>query len=95
MSNSTLNKAKSVKNDEFYTRLEDIEKEIIHYKTHFKNAIVYCNCDNPKYSNFWRYFHINFTSLGLKKLMATHLSTKNSPACLMEYIGGGTIPMLQ
>lgn len=102
MSNSTLNKAKSVKNDEFYTRLEDIEKEIIHYKKHFKNAIVYCNCDNPKHSNFWRYFHINFTNLGLKKLMATHLSTKDSPACLMEYIGGcdfdvtvGTITPLQ
>lgn len=102
MSNSTLNKAKSVKNDEFYTRLEDIDKEIVHYKKHFKNAIVYCNCDNPKYSNFWKYFHINFTNLGLKKLMATHLSTENSPACLMEYLGGcdsdvtvGTITPLQ
>ena len=89
MSNSTLNRAKSAKNDEFYTRLEDIEKEITHYRKYFKNAIVYCNCDNPKHSIFWRYFHVNFTNLGLKKLMATHLSTKNSPACLMEYIGGG------
>lgn len=83
-----MTKAKMRKNDEFYTRLEDIEKEMIHYKKHFKNAVVYCNCDNPKYSNFWKYFHINFTNLGLKKLMATYLSTKNSSGCLMEYTGG-------
>lgn len=83
-----MTKSKMCKNDEFYTRLEDIEKEMIHYKKHFKNAVIYCNCDNPKYSNFWKYFHINFANFGLKKLMATHLVTQNSSACLMEYTGG-------
>lgn len=87
--NASLNRAKFRKNDEFYTRLEDIEKEMIHYKEHFKNAIVYCNCDNPRYSNFWKYFHVNFTTLGLKKLMSTHIDLNGSKSYVMEYIGGG------
>lgn len=58
--NSNLRKARTVKNDEFYTRLSDIEKELKHYLTHFKGKTVYCNCDDPKTSAFWRYFHITF-----------------------------------
>lgn len=70
--NTNLNKASIVKNDEFYTKLVDIEKELKHYKHHFKNKIVLCNCDDPKHSNFWKYFKLNFKELKLKKLIATH-----------------------
>lgn len=69
--NDFLRKAKKGKNDEFYTQLKDIEKELIHYKVHFKNKIVYCNCDDPITSNFYKYFAINFKKLGLKKLIAS------------------------
>lgn len=58
--------------DEFYTRLEDIEKELSNYN--FKNQIVYCNCDNPEFSNFWKYFYDNFKKLGLKLLLSTYYS---------------------
>ncbi len=67
--NNLLHKAKKSKNDEFYTQLSDIEKELQHYKRHFKNKVVYCNCDDPKISNFFNYFAINFHQLGLKKLI--------------------------
>ena len=70
-SNKYLNKAKSDKNDEFYTILSDIEREIVHYKKHFKNKVVLCNCDDPRVSNFFHYFTHNFEQLGLKKLIAT------------------------
>lgn len=66
-----LQKARSEKNDEFYTILSDIEKELRHYKKHFKNKIVFCNCDDPRVSNFFHYFSYNFKQLGLKKLIAT------------------------
>ena len=69
--NDFLRKAKKGKNDEFYTQLEDIEKELIHYKVHFKNKVVYCNCDDPITSNFYKYFAINFKKLGLKKLITS------------------------
>lgn len=69
--NNTLHKAKSSKSDEFYTLLEDIERELVFYKEHFKGKTVYCNCDNPKESNFFRYFFNNFRELGLKKLIAS------------------------
>ena len=69
--NSNLHKAKKAKNDEFYTQLSDIENELGHYKDHFKNKVVYCNCDDPRWSNFVKYFQINFYKLGLKKLIAT------------------------
>lgn len=59
------------KNDEFYTRLIDIEKELEHYRKHFKGKTVYCNCDDPFESNFFKYFVLNFNRLGLKKLIAT------------------------
>ncbi len=70
-SNSSLHKAKTAKNDEFYTQLTDIEKELRHYKKHFKDKVVYCNCDDPRVSNFFRYFALNFKHLGLKKLISS------------------------
>ena len=70
-SNNNLHKAKDSKKDEFYTQLSDIENELKHYKTHFKDKIVYCNCDDPRVSNFFQYFSFNFEALGLKKLITT------------------------
>lgn len=72
-SNENLHKAKAAKNDEFYTRLEDIEKELEHYTEHFKGKVVYCNCDDANRSNFFKYFSINFQKLGLKKLITSGL----------------------
>lgn len=72
MKNSNLHKAKAEKNDEFYTRLEDIEAEIKHYRKYFKGKVVLCNCDDPEWSNFFRFFALNFMFLGLKKLISTH-----------------------
>ena len=69
--NSNLHRAKKAKNDEFYTMLSDIENELSHYKDHFKDKVVYCNCDDARESNFVKYFQINFDGLGLKKLIAT------------------------
>lgn len=69
--NKSLHAANRAKNDEFYTELADIDKELRHYKHHFKNKTVYCNCDDPRVSNFFHYFSHNFETLGLKKLMAT------------------------
>jgi hypothetical protein len=66
-----LNTAKSNKNDEFYTILADIERELKHYKKHFKNKTVLCNCDDPKVSNFFVYFSLNFEQLGMKNLITT------------------------
>lgn len=85
--NSNLHAAKAAKNDEFYTQLSDIEKELAHYKAHFKGKIVFCNCDDPTWSNFWRYFHLNFEFLGLKKLIATHYDPV-APTYKLEYTGG-------
>ncbi len=70
--NKNLAVSKKNKNDEFYTRLEDIEKELIHYKNYFAGKVVYCNCDNYEWSNFFNYFLNNFINLGLKKLITTH-----------------------
>lgn len=69
--NENLHKAKEKKNDEFYTQLADIENELRHYKQHFRGKVVFCNCDDPYESNFFKYFAMNFNSLGLKKLIAT------------------------
>jgi hypothetical protein len=70
--NSNLRKAAAAKNDEFYTRLVDIEAELKHYKKHFKDQTVFCNCDDPEASNFWKFFELNFERLGLKGLFSTH-----------------------
>lgn len=75
--NTNLHKANKAKKDEFYTQLIDIEKELKHYKEQFRNKVVYCNCDDPFESNFFKYFASNFNALGLKKLIAT--SYKPSP----------------
>lgn len=69
--NSNLGAAKRAKNDEFYTQLTDIEKELRHYREHFRGATVLCNCDDPFESNFFKFFVLNFKRLGLKKLIAT------------------------
>lgn len=70
-SNKNLHQAKNNKKDEFYTQLSDIENELRHYKAHFKDKVVYCNCDDPRVSNFFHYFSYNFEHLGLKKLITT------------------------
>ena len=71
MSNTNLKTAKKNKNDEFYTLMEDIEKEMRYYKDFFKGKVVYCNCDDARESNFFKYFSLNFEFLGLKKLIST------------------------
>ena len=71
MANANLTNAKKAKNDEFYTQLTDIEKEMRHYKDFFKGKVVYCNCDDARESNFFKYFSLNFEHLGLKKLIST------------------------
>ena len=72
--NTNLNKAKKEKNDEFYTRYEDIEAEVSKYKEYFKNKVVYLNCDNKEKSMFWKFFELNFDAFQLKKLIATYYS---------------------
>ena len=71
-SNTSLHAAKRAKNDEFYTQLADIENELKHYKEHFRGKVVFCNCDDPEWSSFWKYFTLNFAHLGLAKVIATH-----------------------
>lgn len=102
--NRTLHIAKSLKKDEFYTQLSDIERELVHYKKHFKDKVVFCNCDDPRNSNFFKYFANNFEELGLKKLITTcyknqdtDLFYDNEPekAVFLEYYGdknGNKIP---
>jgi len=95
--NRNLHKAKSAKNDEFYTQISDIEKELKHYRNHFKNKVVYCNCDDPRVSNFFFYFSHNFEKLGLKKLIATCYKSQNDSekAVYLEYEGdknGNRVP---
>lgn len=85
--NDNLHRARNTKNDEFYTKLTDVSKELKHYGEYFKDKIVYCNCDDPRWSAFWKYFHLNFSALGLKKLISTHYN-KNEPTYKMEYTGG-------
>lgn len=87
MAGSTLDNAKTEKNDEFYTQLTDVSKELMHYKKYFKDKVVFCNCDDPTWSAFWKYFHLNFKALGLKKLISTHYD-KGNPTYKMEYEGG-------
>ena len=69
--NANLQAARAKKNDEFFTRLSDIEAELPHYQKHFKGRTVYCNCDCPETSNFWRFFAVHFEDYGLKRLIAT------------------------
>ena len=69
--NQFLLAANRAKQDEFYTQLPDIEKELKHYRKHFRGKTVYCNCDDPTISNFFLYFHLNFAKLGLKRLIVS------------------------
>lgn len=75
--NRPLSSAKAAKQDEFYTQLNDINNELKHYKAHFRDKVVLCNCDDPFESNFFKYFALNFKTLGLKKLICT--SYEGSP----------------
>jgi hypothetical protein len=75
--NQSLGKARDAKQDEFYTQLSDIERELKHYKRYFKNKVVYCNCDDPRISNFFHYFSYNFDKLGLKSLITTCYKSQN------------------
>ena len=88
-----LHKAKETKNDEFYTQYTDVSEEMKHYKQHFKDKVVLCNCDNPAWSAFWKYFHLNFTALGLKKLVSTYYD-KTEPVYKTEYAGGNDSDIL-
>lgn len=71
MANKNLNAAKAAKKDEFYTEMIDIERELQHYWPHFRGKVVFCNCDDPYESNFFKYFALHFNHLGLKKLICT------------------------
>lgn len=87
--NKHFHTAKANKNDEFYTKLEDIENELAHYTDFFKDKVVYCNCDSPDHSNFWKYFYDNFQPLGLKRLISTYLD--NTQSFKTEYDGESMI----
>ena len=91
-----LNEAKKNKKDEFYTQLEDIERELRFYKKHFEGKTVLCNCDDPRISNFFHYFSYNFENFKLKKLITTCYKNQNvdlfsknksKSAIYLEYLG--------
>lgn len=86
--NENLITAKNAKKDEFYTQLEDINAEMIYYESQLKGKTILMNCDDPTWSNFWRYFHIEFERLGLKKIISTHYEAGETPSYKMEYEGG-------
>jgi len=97
--NSNLHKARKAQNDEFYTQLPDIERELRHYSGEFKNKTVLCNCDDPVESNFVEYFSLKFEELGLKKLLATHYieaaTRRGRKPYMLEYTGdkdGNRVP---
>lgn len=84
--NTNLHKAQQTKNDEFYTQLVDIENELKYYRHHFIGKVVYCNCDDPRESNFCKFFSMNFKSLGLKKLISTGYN-ENGKGVKLVYMG--------
>ena len=94
--NKDLQAAMRAKKDDFYTQLTDIEKELKHYRAQFRGKTVYCNCDDPRVSNFFKFFSMNFEAWGLKKLIATCYKNQNSDifsphdserAVYLEYTG--------
>ena len=99
-----FSEARTNKKDEFYTQLSDIERELKHYKNHFKGKVVLCNCDDPRVSNFFHFFSYNFERFGLKKLIATcyknqemdlFSENKSEQAIYLEYTGdknGNNVP---
>ena len=88
MANKKLNAARRAKNDEFYTRLQDIEAELVHYRPQFKDKTVFLNCDDPTWSAFWLHFHTLFGVYGLKKLISTHYESDGRTSYAMVYEGG-------
>lgn len=86
MANRNLSKARVAKNDEFYTQISDIEKEVKLYKKQFEGKTIFMNCDDPEWSNFWRYFHNNFGLFGLKKIISTHYEA-DKKSYKLEYDG--------
>jgi hypothetical protein len=86
-SNKNLHKASQAKKDEFYTQLVDIENELKHHKDQFRGKVVYCNCDDPFESNFFKYFAANFNALKLKKLITT--------SYVKSQIAGGQLPLFE
>ena len=86
MANVSLSNAKRAKNDEFYTQLSDIENELKHYKSHFAGKVVYCNCDDARKSNFFRFFQKKFNDYGLKKLITTSYN-ENGHGSVLVYEG--------
>ena len=76
-----------MKYSEFYTRFEDVVSELSFYENQLKNKVIYCNCDVPERSAFWRYFHLNFKRLGLKKLIATYYN-REGHSFAFSYWGG-------
>ncbi len=105
--NQSLHVAAAAHKDEFYTQLADIESELTHYREHFQNKVVYCNCDDPTVSNFFKYFSMKFSDLGLKKLITTCYRNQQRDlfsqhdvenAVKLEYDGfreGDRVPQLQ
>lgn len=101
--NQFLHAANRAKQDEFYTQLSDIEKELKHYRKLFRGKTVYCNCDDPTISNFFRYFELNFAKLGLKRLITTCYKNRQTDifsrhdmeaAAGVEYVDNGTEPTI-
>lgn len=93
--NDNLHSAKKAKNDEFYTQLSDIEKELQHYRHHFNGKVVFCNCNDALHSNFAKYFSLNFEFLGLKKLICTAYKVDGEHGKVCTYEGdknGNKIP---
>lgn len=93
MGNEKLKNARAEKNGEFYTEYSTVSNCISKMRSQFRGQIVYCNCDDPAWSNFWRYFHNNFASLGLKKLISTHYVKGAEPSYALIYEGGDDFNM--
>lgn len=91
--NKRLQNAKAEKNGEYYTEYSTISNEMGHYRDQLRGQVVYCNCDDPSWSNFWKYFHSNFASLGLKKLISTHYQKDSDSSYAMIYEGGDDFNM--
>lgn len=86
MGNTAMIDAKRNANDEFYTQLEDINRELNHYREHFKGKHIFMNCDDPEESDFWKYFYLNFEFLGIRKITSTHYHD-SEPTYRLDYDG--------
>ena len=107
VANENLSRAKAAKKDEFYTQLEDIERELAHYTAHFAGKVVLCNCDDPRVSNFFHYFAYSFDQLQLRRLVTTCYKSQSADlfskgdserAIWLEYTGqkdGGRVPTVE